>query len=49
MIKAIKQLFPRVIIQRCQFHVIKYCLIKLTKNPESIQEQILKLLIREII
>lgn len=34
MLKAIRQIFTRVIIQRCQFHVIKYCLTKLTKNPE---------------
>ncbi|NCQ65940.1 MAG: hypothetical protein GW754_03835, partial [Candidatus Pacebacteria bacterium] len=33
MIKAIKQRFPGVIIQRCQFHVIKYIRSKLTKNP----------------
>lgn len=35
MIKAIKQRFPGVIIQRCQFHVIQYCTIRLTKKPES--------------
>ena len=35
MIKAIKQRFPGVIIQRCQFHVVQYCTTKLTKNPES--------------
>ena len=33
--KAIKEVFPRVIIQRCQFHVIKYVRTKLTRNPES--------------
>ena len=48
MLKAIKQLFPRVIIQRCQFHVIKYCLAKLTRNPESIAGQILRLLVLDI-
>jgi len=48
MLKAIKQLFPRVIIQRCQFHVIKYCLAKLTRNPESIAGQILRLLVLNI-
>lgn len=48
MLKAIKQLFPKVIIQRCQFHVIKYCLTKLTRNPESIAGQILRLLVLNI-
>ena len=48
MLKAIKQLFPRVIIQRCQFHVIKYCLIKLIRNPESIASQYLRLLVLDI-
>jgi hypothetical protein len=35
MLKAIKQRFPGIIVQRCQFHVMQYCLAKLTKNPES--------------
>lgn len=35
MLKAIKQRFQRLIVQRCQFHVIQYCLAKLTKRPES--------------
>ncbi len=35
MLKAIKQRFPGVIVQRCQFHVIQYCLAKLTKRLES--------------
>lgn len=35
MLKAIKLRFPGVIIQRCQFHVIQYCLTKLTKRPET--------------
>jgi hypothetical protein len=48
MLKAVKQLFPRVIIQRCQFHVIKYCLAKLTRNPESIAGQMLRLLVLDI-
>lgn len=34
-IKAVKSRFPGIIIQRCQFHVIHYCLAKLTQNPES--------------
>lgn len=48
MIKAIKQRFPGVIIQRCQFHVIQYCTIRLTKNPESIVAQKLRFLVLEI-
>lgn len=35
MLKAIKQRYPGIVVQRCQFHVMKYCLSKLTKNPES--------------
>lgn len=35
MFKAFRQRFPRVLFQRCQFHVIKYVNTKLTKNPES--------------
>jgi hypothetical protein len=35
MLKAIKQRFSGLIIQRCQFHVMQYCLTKLTKHPES--------------
>lgn len=48
MIKAIKQRFPGAIIQRCQFHVIKYICSKLTKNPESIASQELKSLVLQI-
>lgn len=48
MIKAIKQRFPGVIIQRCQFHVIQYCTIKLTKNPESEEAQELRELVLQI-
>jgi hypothetical protein len=35
MLKAIKQRFPGIIVQRCQFHVMQYCLTKLTKHPET--------------
>ena len=35
MLKAIKQRWPGVIIQRCQFHVIYYVRTKLTQHPES--------------
>lgn len=48
MIKAIKQRFPGVIIQRCQFHVIQYCTIKLTKKPESEAAQKLRFLVTQI-
>jgi hypothetical protein len=48
MLKAIKLLFPRVIIQRCQFHVIHYCLTKLTQKPESHAGQELRFIIIEI-
>ncbi len=48
MIKAIKQRFPGVIIQRCQFHVIQYCTIKLTKNPESDVAQKLRFLVLQV-
>ena len=48
MLKAIKERFPRVIIQRCQFHVMKYCLSKLTQNPESKAAQELRNIVLEI-
>ena len=48
MIKAIKHRFPGVIIQRCQFHVIQYCTVRLTKNPESDVAQKLRFLVLEI-
>ena len=48
MLKAIKQRFPQAIIQRCQFHVIRYCLAKLTKNPESRAAQELRDIVLEI-
>jgi len=48
MIKALKERFPGVIIQRCQFHVMKYCLAKLTKKPESVAAQELRFLVLQI-
>jgi len=45
MLKTIKEVFPRVIVQRCQFHVISYCQTKLTKKPESEAAQELRLLV----
>lgn len=35
MLKAIKELFPRVIIQRCQFHILQRNRQLLTNNPET--------------
>ena len=48
MLKAIRQRFPQVIIQRCQFHVIQYITTKLTKNPESNASQKLRELVLQI-
>lgn len=48
MLKAIKHRFPGVIVQRCQFHVIKYIRSKLTRNPESIAAIELKTLVLQI-
>lgn len=48
MLKAIKQRFPGVVIQRCQFHVIQYCLTKLTKKPETRAAQELRLIVLQI-
>lgn len=48
MLKAIKQRFPGITVQRCQFHVIKYCLAKLTQNPESIAATELRVLVLKL-
>ena len=48
MIKAIKERFPGVVVQRCQFHVVSYILSKLTQNPESIAAQELRYLVTQI-
>jgi phage-related protein len=48
MLKAIHLLFPRVIVQRCQFHVVQYCLAKLTQKPESVAGQELRELVLHI-
>lgn len=48
MSKAIREVFPRVIFQRCQFHVIKYCRLKLTQNPETVAAQELRILALQI-
>jgi hypothetical protein len=44
-LKAIAASFPGVTIQRCQFHVMHYCLLRLTKNPESKAGQELRQLV----
>lgn len=36
MLKAIKEVFPRVVIQRCHFHILQRTRILLTRNPETI-------------
>lgn len=48
MIKAIKERFPGLIIQRCQFHVVQYCTSKLTRNPESRAAKELRALVLRI-
>ena len=48
MLKAIKSRFPGLIIQRCQFHVMKYCLAKLTQHPETLAAQQLRILVLRI-
>jgi len=48
MSKAIREVFPRAIFQRCQFHVIKYCRLKLTQNPEALAAQELRSLAHQI-
>jgi len=35
MLKAIKESFPRVIIQRCHFHILQRNRMLLTQNPET--------------
>lgn len=48
MLKAIRERFPGVIIQRCQFHVIKYCTAKLTQKPESVAAKELRELVLQV-
>jgi len=48
MLKAIKLRFPGVIIQRCQFHVMSYCLVRLTKHPENIASIELRAIVNQI-
>lgn len=49
MLKAINQRFPGIIIQRCQFHVMHFCLAKLTQKPESTAAQKLRLVVLKIV
>ena len=48
MLKAIKEVFPRVMIQRCQFHILQRSRILLTRNPETIAAIELKKIIEII-
>lgn len=48
LLKSIKQSFSRVIIQRCQFHVVKFCTIKLTRSPKTFPAQKLRSLVLKI-
>ncbi len=48
MLKAAKMRWPRIIIQRCQFHVIHQINILLTKKPETIPAQEFKKLVARI-
>ena len=48
MLKAIKQRFPGLIVQRCQFHVVQYCTTRLTKKPESQAAQEFRKLVLQV-
>lgn len=48
MLKAIQARYPGVIIQRCQFHVIHYINLLLTKHPETEAARSLKSLVNLI-
>lgn len=48
MLKAIKELFPRVIIQRCHFHILQRNRILLTRNPETLAAQEFKKIVGNI-
>lgn len=47
-LKALKTYWPGVVIQRCQFHVIHYCCLLLTKHPETIAAQEFRFLVLKI-
>ncbi len=46
--KALRAKFPGIIIQRCQFHVMKYILTKLTKQPKTSAAQELRRIASQI-
>jgi hypothetical protein len=48
MLKAIKEAFPRVIVQRCHFHILQRTRVLLTRNPETIAAIDLKKIIEQI-
>jgi hypothetical protein len=48
-IKAAKARWPKIIIQRCQFHVIHYVSLLLTKHPETSAAKSFKSLVGKII
>jgi hypothetical protein len=48
-IKAAKQRWPKIIVQRCQFHVIHYVATLLTKHPETQAARSFKSLVGKII
>jgi Transposase, Mutator family. len=47
-LKAARERWSNIVIQRCQFHVIHQANLLLTKNPESIPAQELKRLVSKI-
>jgi hypothetical protein len=47
-LRSLKTYWPSVIIQRCQFHVIHYCLLKLTKHPETQAGRDFRLLVIQV-
>lgn len=49
MIKALRARWPRVIIQRCQFHIIHQVNLLLTKHPELRAAQQFKQLVQNIV
>jgi Transposase and inactivated derivatives len=48
LLKAIREIFPLVIIQRCHFHVISYVRRQLTLNPKLQPSKELKIITRAI-
>lgn len=48
LLKAIKKVFPEVIIQRCVIHIQRMCLIWLTKHPKYQAEIDLRRIVGQI-